>query len=71
MCTKRCIGNLISWCRIKPDLARERRPVEERGGEGEVCATCNGRGTVLSAYGAICTEPIEKLEPCPDCRGRD
>lgn len=32
------------------------------------CPTCNGSGKVIKGYGVICTELVEKVEKCPDCR---
>jgi len=29
-----------------------------------------GRGLVSAGYGAVCTETIEKVEKCPDCKGK-
>lgn len=34
------------------------------------CATCKGTGKVVSHRGAICMEPVEKIEKCPDCNGK-
>ncbi len=31
------------------------------------CKTCQGTGKVISGSGAICMEPVEKVEKCPNC----
>jgi DnaJ-class molecular chaperone len=33
------------------------------------CPTCNGSGKVVTGYGVDCTEIVEKIGECPDCRG--
>jgi hypothetical protein len=32
----------------------------------------NIRGTdkIVIGFGAICTEPVEKVKKCPDCKGK-
>ena len=34
------------------------------------CKTCKGTGKVISGSGAICMEPVEKVEKCPNCSGK-
>jgi hypothetical protein len=34
------------------------------------CPTCNGSGKVIIGYGVICTELVEKIAECSDCRGK-
>jgi hypothetical protein len=34
------------------------------------CPTYNGSGKVMKGYGVICTELVEKVEKCPDCRDK-
>jgi DnaJ-class molecular chaperone len=33
------------------------------------CPTCNGTGRVVTGYGVVCMELVERLEKCPDCGG--
>jgi DnaJ-class molecular chaperone len=33
------------------------------------CPVCNGTGKVVTGYGVICMEIVEKVEKCPSCRG--
>jgi hypothetical protein len=34
-----------------------------------ICTACNGAGKVVIGFGAICTEPVEKVGKCPRCFG--
>jgi DnaJ-class molecular chaperone len=34
------------------------------------CPVCNGSGKVISGYGVVCTEIVEKIEKCPECKGK-
>jgi DnaJ-class molecular chaperone len=34
------------------------------------CKICRGTGKVLSGNGAICMEPVENVEKCPNCCGK-
>jgi hypothetical protein len=55
---KKCLLNKTT--KQKPDIQ-----------ECEVgCTACNGSGRIVTGIKAICTEPIEKVEKCPDCRGK-
>ena len=38
--------------------------------EFKPCPSCNGSGKVITGYGVICTELVEKVEKCPDCKGK-
>ena len=38
--------------------------------EPKPCPTCNGSGKVITGYGVVCTEIVEKIEECPDCSGK-
>jgi len=38
--------------------------------EYKPCPTCNGSGKVITGYGVICTELVEKIAECSDCRGK-
>jgi hypothetical protein len=63
--------NLLFRWRIKSEQAGDGRSEDEQRGKSGVCASCKGKGIVLAGYDAICTEPVERVEPCPDCRKRD
>jgi hypothetical protein len=39
-----------------------------RGAEIVTCPICNGSGRVITGYSVICTEIVEKVEKCPECR---
>jgi|GEM_PF-2534378 len=41
----------------------------KRGG-AMLCLVCNGSGKVITGYGVICTELVEMVEKCPDCKGK-
>ncbi len=30
----------------------------------------NRTGKIVIGYGAICTEPVEKVKKCPECKGK-
>jgi hypothetical protein len=34
------------------------------------CPVCKGAGKVVTGYGVICTEIVEKVEKCPACKGK-
>ena len=34
------------------------------------CPICNGSGKVITGYRVICTELVEKVEKCPECKGK-
>lgn len=34
------------------------------------CPVCNGTGKVVAGYGVVCTEIVEKVEKCPECKGK-
>jgi DnaJ-class molecular chaperone len=36
----------------------------------KTCPVCNGSGMVISGYGVVCTELVEKFERCPECNGK-
>ncbi len=38
--------------------------------ERAACPTCNGSGKVVTGYGVVCTELVEKVEKCPECDGK-
>lgn len=33
------------------------------------CPVCNGSGRIVVGYGVVCTEIVEKVEKCPECKG--
>lgn len=33
------------------------------------CPVCNGSGNIVVGYGVVCTEIVEKVEKCPECKG--
>ncbi|MEI6103038.1 MAG: hypothetical protein WCP70_03745 [Methanothrix sp.] len=35
-----------------------------------LCLVCNGSGKVITGYGVVCTELVEKVEKCPECKGK-
>jgi len=34
------------------------------------CPVCNGSGRIIAGYGVVCTEIVEKVEKCPECKGK-
>jgi DnaJ-class molecular chaperone len=38
--------------------------------ESKPCHACNGSGNVITGYGVVCTEIVEKITKCPDCGGK-
>jgi DnaJ-class molecular chaperone len=38
--------------------------------ESNPCPTCNGSGKVITGYGVVCTEIVEKIAECSDCGGK-
>jgi DnaJ-class molecular chaperone len=38
--------------------------------ESMPCPTCDGSGKVITGYGVVCTEIVEKITKCSDCRGK-
>jgi DnaJ-class molecular chaperone len=38
--------------------------------ESKPCPTCNGSGKVITGYGVVCTEIVEKITECYDCGGK-
>jgi hypothetical protein len=38
--------------------------------ECKPCPTCNGSGNVITGYGVVCTEIVEKIAECSDSRGK-
>ena len=32
--------------------------------------TCNGSGKMITGHGVVCTEIVEKIAKCSDCRGK-
>lgn len=35
----------------------------------KTCPVCNGSGRIVAGYGVVCTEIVEKVEKCPECKG--
>jgi len=33
------------------------------------CPVCNAADKVVAGYGVVCTEVVEKVEKCPECKG--
>jgi DnaJ-class molecular chaperone len=44
--------------------------MEVQGTELKLCPTCKGAGNVITGYGVVCTEIVEKVVKCPDCGGK-
>jgi DnaJ-class molecular chaperone len=38
--------------------------------DSKPCPTCNGSGKMITGYGVVCTEIVEKIAECSDCRGK-
>jgi DnaJ-class molecular chaperone len=38
--------------------------------DSKPCPTCNGSGRMITGYGVVCTEIVEKIAECSDCRGK-
>ncbi|MGB7544334.1 MAG: hypothetical protein WBL92_01915 [Methanothrix sp.] len=34
------------------------------------CPVCKGTGKIVAGYGIVCTELVEKIEKCPECKGK-
>jgi DnaJ-class molecular chaperone len=45
--------------------------MEVQGTELKLCPTCKGAGKVVTGYGVICTEVVEKVVKCPTCKGEE
>jgi DnaJ-class molecular chaperone len=44
--------------------------MELEGTESKPCPTCKGAGNVITGYGVVCTELVEKVKKCPACKGK-
>lgn len=39
-------------------------------GDSKPCPTCDGSGKMITGYGVVCTEIVEKIAECSNCRGK-